>query len=322
MHEIKKLLDTFTDVSFDLEDGNAKNIIRKVAEFYKNDYRHQYHEISRYVNSKIEEEEDSLEYTLNNIKLLIVYLKMNGKDADKILKKIDEKNLSKEIIRVLQKLYDHIALEEERILKNRKIIDESKDEIQDEIIDRFEEIGDEFKKQTLEVSNSLNANIITIVGLLSAIIFVFFGGVTGMASIVGGIMDLETKQDLAIPIIMLLIIGLVIFNIIFLLLYSVAKIINKNIGLIIEMPNTKWYYIEEDERDGKTYFLIINEDGEEEKVFTDNKKAQKYIKRKEGNSRRISKTIGLFKRIFFRYPYMVLVNIIFIGSIIILYRTI
>ena len=68
---------------------------------------------------------------------------MNSKDADKILKKIDEKNLSKEIIRVLQKLYDHIALEEERILKNREIIDESKDEIQDEIINRFEEIGDE-----------------------------------------------------------------------------------------------------------------------------------------------------------------------------------
>lgn len=321
MREIKTLLDTFTDVSFDLENENAKKVIRKVAEFYKNDYRHQYHEISRYVNSKIEEE-DSLGYILNNIKSLIGYLKMNSKDADKILKKIDEKNLSKEIIRVLQKLYDHIALEEERILKNREIIDESKDEIQDEIINRFEEIGDEFKKQTLEVSSSLNANVITIVGLFSAIIFVFFGGVTGMSTIVGGIMELKTKQDLAIPIIMLLIIGLVIFNIIFLLLYSVAKIINKNIGLIIEMPNTKWYYIEEDQRDDKIYFLVINEDGEQEKVFTDNKKAQKYVKRKEANSRRISKTIGLFKRIFFRYPYMVLINIIFIGSIIILYQTI
>lgn len=88
------------------------------------------------------------------------------------------------------------------------------------------------------------------------------------------------------------------------------------------MPNTKWYYIEEDQRDDKIYFLVINEDGEQEKVFTDNKKAQKYVKRKEANSRRISKTIGLFKRIFFRYPYMVLINIIFIGSIIILYQTI
>ena len=38
MREIKTLLDTFTDVSFDLENENAKKVIRKVAEFYKNDY--------------------------------------------------------------------------------------------------------------------------------------------------------------------------------------------------------------------------------------------------------------------------------------------
>lgn len=37
MREIKTLLDTFTDVSFDLENENAKKVIRKVAEFYKND---------------------------------------------------------------------------------------------------------------------------------------------------------------------------------------------------------------------------------------------------------------------------------------------
>lgn len=35
MHEIKKLLDTFTDVSFDLEDGKAKNIIKKLLNFIK-----------------------------------------------------------------------------------------------------------------------------------------------------------------------------------------------------------------------------------------------------------------------------------------------
>lgn len=316
MHQINELLDVFMDDSFELDGPSATEVVSSVAEFYKNDYRHKYHEISRYINDNYEWKKDELEFALENIKNLIMYLKISPERYDPTIQGIDSKHSSITIVRKLEKLYDHIALEEERLIKNSQIIEESKDDIRSDVMMQFEEIGDQFRKKTEDVSNSLNNNIITVVGLFSAIIFVFFGGITGMASIIKGIFEIKSKTDLRIPILVILLIGFVIFNIIFLLLYSISKIVDKNIGFVISIPE-EFFYVEENENGT---FDVMNIEDEVIKSFEDKERAEKYSRQTFKNFK-IRRSITVFlKRLFLRFPHVILINMFFIISIIYLYK--
>lgn len=315
--ETKILVSIFSSDNFSTEEKDLINNLRKVTQYYRKHRRHQYHLISRIVNARMKEGEDTINYILNNIDNMLTFLEHKREKCNKIIKSESSNKLSiDEILLDLEKLFDHIALEEERIKTNGIIIRNSNQEIASNVIDTFNSVIENFQSKVDEISNSLNANIITVVGLFSAIIFVFFGGITSISDLINGVWKIQSKKELVIPLIVLLVAGFIIFNIVFLLLYSIAKIVDKNIGSSVSGSSARWYWADaiNDECYGVFY------DGKPNgKCYRSLEKAEKVAKRKRRISSIKASIQMLGKKIFLRFPYVTIINFLFIISIVYLY---
>ena len=122
-----------------------------------------------------------------------IFLRSHKEEINELLAEKEIEIDSDELLIKLGKLYDHIALEEERLKANMKIMNESTETARNKLTIEFSEISQQFREKIRELSSEQNANTITIIGLFSAIIFVFFGGVTSLATIVKGFLSLKTK---------------------------------------------------------------------------------------------------------------------------------
>lgn len=224
--DTEELLKIFYSDEYGVDKNELSKSLKEVVKYYDKHTRHQYHIISRFVNEKMQESEDAISYILNNIDAMLAFLEYRRENCERMLRDFSDLEIDK-IILNLEKLYDHIALEEERLKNNAVNMRISNNQIQNNVINTFNSIMESFQRKVDEVSGSLNANIITVVGLFSAIIFVFFGGITGMSTLVTGVCELKSKKDLTIPLICVCAVGFVIFNIVFLLLYSISKIVDE-----------------------------------------------------------------------------------------------
>lgn len=308
------LLSIFSSDEFTVEENGLTNNLVKISKYYDNNRRHQYHIISHFVYMKMNEGEDIVSYILNNIDSMLTFISYRKAECEKIVSENSKLHIE-DIILDLEKLYDHIALEEERLINNGIVIQNSKNEIERNVINTFDSIINSFQSKVDEISNSLNANIITVVGLFSAIIFVFFGGVIALSDVINGILRIKEKDDLTLPLIVLLAVGFVLFNIIFLLLYSISKIVDKNIGSSVSYGGSWWYSVERSEND--KYVVMRGDDIIKE--FKTKIKADKYARKRRSFSevRNVLASIG--KRVFLRFPYVFLINFIFISGIVYLY---
>lgn len=311
------LLNIFSSDDFSIEGDELNENLKKVVDYYSKHTRHQYHIISRFVNKKMEESEDSINYILNNIDGMLAFLKYNQEWCGSAIASETKERLSfEDILLNLEKLYDHIALEEERIKTNGIIIRNSNNEIENNVINTFNSIVNSFQNKVDEISNSLNANIITVVGLFSAIIFVFFGGITSLSELINGIWEIKTKGDLIIPLIVILVVGFIIFNIVFLLLYSISKIVDKNIGTAVSFRNQRWYWVEEI-REG--CYGVFFDDEQIGKCYRSKEKAERKAKRKRKLSSIKAGIQQIGKKLFLRFPYVTIINSILIAGIVYLY---
>jgi len=108
---------------------------------------------------------------------------------------------------------------------------ESKDEFynQTELVNRYKKDFRKTKKKFEEQKNTitnLHSNFISILGIFASIIIAFFGGLNVLGSILNNIEKVSKYRLTFITTIT----GFIIFNIIFMLLYSVAKLTDKNIS--------------------------------------------------------------------------------------------
>lgn len=315
-NDTESLLSIFSSYSFTDEEESMARDLEKIVKYYKCNRRHQYHIISRVVYSKMNEGEDIVSYILNNIDSMLTYIRYRREKCEKIVSKNSNLKID-EIVLNLEKLYDHVALEEERLINNGNVIQNSKAEIERNVVNTFDNILHSFQDKVDEISNSLNANIITVVGLFSAIIFVFFGGVIALSDAINGILQIKEKTDLTMPLIVLCSVGFILFNIIFLLLYSISKIVDKNIGCEVGFRHAYIYHVEEKEAE-KKYIVKCGEGFVKE--YAEKRKAEKYARRrcKLSKIRQILADIG--RRIFLRFPYVLVINFIFITAILYLYK--
>jgi len=314
--DTEELLKIFYSDEYGVDKNELSKSLKEVAKYYDKHTRHQYHIISRFVNEKMQESEDAISYILNNIDAMLAFLEYRRENCERMLRDFSDLEIDK-IILNLEKLYDHIALGEERLKNNAVNMRISNNQIQNNVINTFNSIMESFQRKVDEVSGSLNANIITVVGLFSAIIFVFFGGITGMSTLVTGVCKLKSKKDLTIPLICVCAVGFVIFNIVFLLLYSISKIVDKNIGTTIKGREYVWYDIE---KKNENCYGITKNGSSTGKEYKTQKKAENKIKRKR-KLWDVKETFFMcIKKVLFRFPYVLVVNVIFVLGIIYLYK--
>lgn len=310
----EELLLIFSDDTYGIDKDRLVTDIEKTVRYYSLHHRHQYHVVTKYLNLKSSEGEDVANYILHNIDNMLKELQNHKEEYASTL---DSFGLSfDKFIVNLEKLYDHIALEEERILSNENLVNSRTARIEYDVVERFNSIGNDFQRKVDETSNSLNANIITVVGLFSAIIFVFFGGVTSLSEMLNGIWKIKSAKELTYPLIALLVAGFIIFNVIFLLLYIISKIVDKNIGSSVRGNITRWYYVEEVDPEIYGIFWDGTQFG---KSYSDKWRAERRAKIKVSLSKLKNFCFQFINRIFFRFPYVTIINGLFILSIIYLY---
>lgn len=198
----------------------AKTLIEEV---YSKNYRHSYASITSTIIhfKQTNDNPDCLETLGYNIQCLIEII---GDLKD---------NYTLEELKPLIKLYDHINLEinranylkvisdeQEQLKKN---IDEAKIEIERER-NKLEDVIKNLKKE-IENAEKLKPEIITVIGIFSAITLAFVGGMSFTSSTLANI----EKASIYRTIFIACICGLVMFNTVFCLMYIVAKILNRNI---------------------------------------------------------------------------------------------
>lgn len=217
---------------------------------YQNKYRHSYYEISNAIYQSINDSTiggDPLESLVNNVEII--------KDKAFELYKDDE-----DVCKGFRKFYDHIMLEVTRIndhVSNMKningLIKEFEEKIKQEskenrstarriimrntkrlelgITNRVEKITTAMKK----LEDDIFSQLVAILGIFSAIIIVFFGGASIFAKVlekIGDINWIDAGPVLAIT-------GFVMFNFVFMFLFIVSRMIDKDIGAKVE-KNSIW----------------------------------------------------------------------------------
>lgn len=208
---------------------DIKKVSEKLRHYYDNKGRHLYSEVSTFLY-KVNEED--LDYIYDNIesvhKVLVDYDKEHDTEYGKKVLKLED-HIRLEILRA-QHLKDTQNDNAGRLItRMNRLSTESK-----KYTRMFEEINNKYEKQRKSI-DGLNSEIISIIGIFSAIVITFFGGINFIESVLNTI-DKVSKYRLVFAI---LITGFVMFNTIFMLLNFIAKLTNKNIRNYCE------FYIED-----------------------------------------------------------------------------
>ena len=147
---------------------------------------------------------------------------------------LSQRRADKELIVCIRNLLDYTNLEIDRIkfllsLEDRKNTPEKINNSLKKIGKRVEEQENNIKKLT-KYTNSAYSSFISILGIFSAIVMVFFGGTTIFANAIGHIGD--TPVDKLVLVCTLC--GLLVSNIIFIFLYFLSKLLDRSISATME----------------------------------------------------------------------------------------
>lgn len=200
-------------------DEEIRRILLNLKEIYNDEFRHHYAGFfSIILDVSKEENEFSLDFLSENIGVLREYIES---DYIKGIKEFEK------IYGVMDKLCDHINLEIGRLnyymINDNKIKDMEKKtaEVTTSLNDATEELEEASKK-----ASTMQTELIAVLSIFAAIVITFSGGLSFLGSAmtsINGASHYEAVVMIAI------ICGMVIFNTIFLMMYLVSKITERNI---------------------------------------------------------------------------------------------
>lgn len=231
--------------SIELQGRDSKRleeITERLMNYYNDNGRHLYSEVSSFIYKT---KEENFEYIIEN--LIIIKEYYNNSNLDEYENKIF-------------KLIDHIQLEmyrDEHIKKGYQnailsMVDETKNDIKtfdekiheelngkyEDLNTKYEEINNVYKEMNKKSStinknikvqrknlDNLYTSIISILGIFAAIVIAFFGGLSILGSVLQNMHNVS-KYRLSFTV---LLIGLFMYNVIFMLLYIISKLTNKKI---------------------------------------------------------------------------------------------
>ncbi|MEL5898700.1 hypothetical protein AAGC94_11580 [Clostridium sporogenes] len=221
--------------AYDINDEWLEKIIVKLEKYYKNNKnRHSYSDVSAFIyKSKISD----FEYIVENLTLIKNFCSENNLEEleFKVLKLIDHITLELSREDHIQKIYESKVNElvskvmksnlekfNEDVIKSKKYIESEHEKIRES----FNEL---LKKQKEEVK-ALNSNLISVLGIFSAVILSFFGGLNILGSVMENIHKVS-RYRLAFSIILIM---FFVFNVIFVLLYIISRLTEKPISVICQ----------------------------------------------------------------------------------------
>lgn len=227
---IEDILNILKDYIDDFE-----GVIKILTEFYLVNERHRYSKVAKYINENADEDEQITQFLLLNLDSLIRHIDKNkdliSNEIDNI--KFDTKysessfNVDK-LIKNLEKLSDHIELENTRIIR----FERGQEKILSNNINKFNEMQrqsqDSMKQNAEKIEEKMGNTVISILGIFSAIIIAFFGGL----NVLGNIFTHVSNSSVSIYrlIFMSCLTGIIVFDIIFMLLHFISKMLDKNMG--------------------------------------------------------------------------------------------
>lgn len=214
--ELKELLFLMaTDCMGDVE---VRKMVIKLKALYSNNFRHNYSEIFPLIVEIAKNENSySLDYLSNNLEAMRVLVENDYVAGEKEFKGLYQP---------LKKLSDHINLEIGRYsyysVNEQKISDLEKKNLmlQTDLKKATEELTD--AKQRV---STVQTDLIAVLSIFAAIVLTFSGSMTLISSVFSEVATAPVFKS----ILFLLLCGLVVSNVIFLMLYIVGKITNRNI---------------------------------------------------------------------------------------------
>lgn len=244
---IESILDK---LSKPIEDSNI--VIQQLIEFYLVNERHRYSRVASFINQKAVDDEQVMSYIMLNISELINDINKNGKiqsiiDEIKNGTEYENNNFNVEqLVKNLEKLNDHIELEFDRMMLSQKRERTNFSNILNEYSKKAEEAQKSIEEKAARIEEKLSNTVISVLGIFSAIIIAFFGGLNVLANLFTYLPNTE------VSIYRLTFIGgltgFIVFNIIFMLLHFISKILDRNIGgvcseeLITQADNCKLFF--------------------------------------------------------------------------------
>lgn len=202
-----------------LDDSGIRRTALKFLEIYKGDFRHSYSGFFPLI-LEISRSEDlyNLDYLSNNLESIRQYLEHDFVSGEKEFNGLYDQ---------LNKLCDHLNLEIGRwsyYAQNEHKIEDMESKI---LV-----LNGDMGKATVELeaasrrAASIQTELIAVLSIFAAIVVAFSGGFTFLGSVMTSINEAEYYEAV---ILVAIICGLVIFNTIFLMMYLVGKITDRNI---------------------------------------------------------------------------------------------
>lgn len=208
------------DLSKDMyDDSEIRNKSLQLLEIYKGDFRHSYSGFFPLI-SKISksDQQESLEILSTNLENIRKYLEDDFVTGRKEFEGIYGQ---------LDKLCDHLNLEIGRwnyYSQNEQKIEDI-DSNMKVLNDGMSKATQRLRKATKQAA-SIQTELIAVLSVFAAIVVTFSGGFTFLGSVMSSVNEAEYYEAVAV---IAIICGMVIFNTIFLLMYLVGKITERNI---------------------------------------------------------------------------------------------
>lgn len=210
------LLDLLSDLSCycdELNNEDRNRFYKSFREIYSNEeFRHSYAVLSHFAEEKITP--DSRDGLVTNLDLILSY-------ADEHY----DSQIDKRSIKGIGKLADHLELENLRLsrIEQIKIIGEkvSLEKSQAEIL--IKDNTEKIQSQQEEIKN-MNTQMVSVLGIFSAVVLAFFGGLSYFTSAFSNLNNIPLSKALMLASIL----GLVICDTIYMLLNFILSIIRQD----------------------------------------------------------------------------------------------
>ena len=193
--------------------------LQSLQKIYVAEFHHQYSKLFEVVNKVFEDDDKDILVFQENLKVFRKFLidKCYSTDSEEI----------KKLLKIFDKLQDHLLLE----ISRREFI-ERQDKNMSSLIEKYriiEEKAGNLEKKFDKLSNRLSkiqTDFVAILAIFAAVVVAFSSGSNYMLSTLSVISRAFTKEILFIT----LICGLMLMDTLFMLIYFIGSIIERNIG--------------------------------------------------------------------------------------------